>query len=199
MRVVIVDENEALGAIPTFPRAEGYIDLRQNPRAIERIAPARTHLPLRNFLTAINSTKSVFTSAAVITESKQVFAGSTGESFEFGSRIRLVFAIPALNFDRIQYAEVASALKELLERDSAESTRAILRISPCDFPEENLSGFCLEIQLIARGDSPRQAEVRWGLGLARVQQALLYRARALGQQIGARDPEEFSPSNELLK
>lgn len=199
MRVVIDDKMEASDPIPAFPLGENYIDLRQNPSAIERIAPARAHLPLRNFLTAINSTKSVFTSAGVATESKPASDGLPGGSFEFVSRIRLVFAILSLNFDRIQYTEIVAALKELLERDSAESIRALLRISSCDFPEQDRHGFCLEIQLFARGDSPRQAEVRWGLGLARVQQALLFRARALGQQIGARDPEEFSPPSKVIK
>lgn len=199
MRVVIEDESEAYAPIPAFPTGESYIDLRQNPRAIERIAPARAHLPLRNFLTAINSSKSVFTSAASATESKPASDGLPGDRFEFASRIHLVFAILPLNFDQSQYAEIASALKELLEHDSAESVLAVLRISPCDFPEQGRRGFSLEIQLSARGDSPRQAEVRWGLGLARVQQALLFRARALGQQIGARDPEEFFPPNEVIK
>jgi hypothetical protein len=199
MRVVIEDEIEAPAAVPAFPSGESYIDLRQNPRAVERIGFARSYLPLRNFLTAINSAKSVFTSAAATTECKPASGGPAGEGFEFTSSIRLVFAILALNFDRIQYTDIAAALKELLERDSAESIRAVMRISPCDFPEQGHRGFCLEVQLIAWGESPRQAEVRWGLGLARVQQALLFRARALGQQIGPRDPEEFSPPNEIIK
>jgi len=199
MRVVIVNQNEGPAPLPAFPSGENYIDLRQNPRAIERISTARAHLPLRNFLTTINSAKSVFTSAAAAAESKPASDGQPGESFEFASRIRLVFAILSLNFDRIQFTEIASALKELLERDPAESIRAVLHVSPCDFIGQGRHGFCLEIQLIARGDSPRQAEVRWGLGLARVQQALLFRARALGQQIGARDPEEFSPPSEVIK
>jgi hypothetical protein len=164
MRVVIEDESEALAPVPAFPSGESYIDLRQNPRAIERIAPARAHLPLRNFLSAINCTKSVFTSAAVATESRASSDRLSGESFEFVSRIRLVFAILSLNFDRIQYTEIMAALKELLERDSAESIRAVLHVSLCDFPEQDRRGFCLEIQLIARGDSPQQAEVRWDWG-----------------------------------
>ena len=110
-----------------------------------------------------------------------------------------MFAASSLNFDRANYTEIAASLKELLERDSADSIRGMLRISPCDFPEQNRRGFCLEIRLVARGDSAKQAEVRWGLGLARVQQALLFRARALGQQIGARDPEGLLPSNKVIK
>ena len=79
--------------------------------------------------------------------------------------------------------DLSSGLKELLERDTANAARAVLRISPCDFTAENRRGFCLGIRLVAEGSSAQQAELRWGLGLARIQQALLFRSRALKQQI----------------
>jgi hypothetical protein len=186
MRVEIINDTEDQTEAPAFPPRENFVDLRQNPLAIEQIAPARAYLPLRNFLTAVNSAESIFATATVATEGSVVEAVSTGEVYEFGSRVRIVFAVPSLNFDRVHYTELTGALKELLERDSGESIRGVLRISSCDFPEDSRQGFCLVIELVARGDSTRQAELRWGLGLARVQQALLFRARALGQQIGAR-------------
>jgi hypothetical protein len=185
MRVEIVDDTESQAWVPAFPPGENYVDLRQNPHAVERIVPARAYLPLRNFLTAVNSPESVFASATVATECNLLATASAGEVHEFGSRISLVFTVPSLNFDRSRYTELTARLKELLESDSPESTRSLLRVSSCDFPEENRRGFCLGIQLVARGDSAKQAELRWGLGLARVQQALLFQARALGQQIGA--------------
>jgi hypothetical protein len=185
MRVEIVGDNDGQAGVPTFPPAEDFVDLRQNPHAVERIAPARAHLPLRNFLTAVNSAESVFASAAAATECSAIAVGPGGEIHEFGSQVCVVFAVPSLNFDRANYLELAADLKELLERDPADTTRATLRISPCDFTDQNRRGFCLGIQLVSRGDSEKQAEVRWGLGLARIQQALLFRARALGQQIGA--------------
>ena len=194
MRVEIVEESDGPGAISVFPPGEEFIDLRANPRAIEQIAFVRAYLPLRNFLNSVNGAGSVFASASAITESKQTSDGSIGEAFEFGSRVRLVFAVPSLNFDRAQYTDLTAGLKELLEHDSTDSVRGVLRVSPCDFPERKRRGFCLNIHLVARGDSERQAELRWGLGLARVQQALLFRARALGQQIGARDSEDLLPS-----
>jgi hypothetical protein len=36
--------------------------------------------------------------------------------------------------------------------------------------------------MVAHGESAEQAEIRRGLGLARLQQALLFRARVLRQQ-----------------
>jgi hypothetical protein len=185
MRVEIADDTEVQTEVPSFPPGENFVDLRQNPHAIERVTPARAYLPLRNFLNSVNSAESVFATAAAATECKSVAAIPSGEIHEFGSRVRIVFAVPSLNFDRGHYADLTAGLKELLERDSAESIRGLLRVSSCDFPEQNRRGFCLGIQLVARGESAKQAELRWGLGLARVQQALLFRARGLGQQIGA--------------
>ncbi len=181
MRIQIVeDPAEAL----TFPPSEDFVDLRKSPHALERIAAAREYLPLRNFLAAVNSPGSVYTSVAVTTECGSPGDASSGDVYEFGSRVSLVFAVPSLNFDRDQYAELTERLKELLERDTGGEVWGVLGIFPCNFLEERRQGFCLEIRLMASGESAKQAETRWGLGLARVQQALLFRARALGQQIG---------------
>jgi hypothetical protein len=94
-----------------------------------------------------------------------------------------VFAASGFNWERENYVALCVGLKELLERDTAISTRAVLRISPCDFTAENRRGYCLSIRLVAEGNSAQQAELRWGLGLARVQQALMFRSRALKQLI----------------
>ncbi len=45
------------------------------------------------------------------------------------------------------------------------------------------TGYGLRIQLSARGVTPQQAELRWGFGLARIQQALLFVSRTIRQQI----------------
>jgi hypothetical protein len=79
--------------------------------------------------------------------------------------------------------DLSSGLKELLERDTGEALRATLRISSCEFAADKRKGFCLEVRLIAEGSSAQQAESRRGLGLARVQQALLFRSRAMKQQL----------------
>jgi hypothetical protein len=94
-----------------------------------------------------------------------------------------VFAEPCLNWEHKHYADLCSRLKELLERDTAEATRAVLRIYSCDFAAQNRRRFYLSIRLVAAGSSAQQAELRWGLGLARIQQALLFRSRALKQKI----------------
>jgi hypothetical protein len=183
VRVEIVEETEGRAPAPVFPPGEGYFDLRADPQAIERIAAARQSPPLRNFLTSVNGAESIFATASASTKSDLPAAVSAGPAYEFASQARIVFAAPSLNLERQRYVDLGSGLKELLDRDLADAVRAVLRISPCDFTAENRRGFCLDIRLVAEGGSAQQAELRWGLGLARVQQALLFRSRALKQQV----------------
>lgn len=183
MRVEIVEEAEGQAAVPAFPPEENHLDLRGNPGAIDGIPAARQYLPLRNFLTSVNGAESIFATASAATKSDLQAAVSAGHAYEFASQATIVFAVPSLNWERRHYVELSSGLKELLERDTANAARAVLRIFPCDFVAEARRGFYLGIRLVAEGSSAQQAELRWGLGLARIQQALLFRSRALKQQI----------------
>ena len=185
MRVEIVDDSKSGEPAMTFPPVEDYFDLRKNPREIERITAARQYLPLRNFLAAVNSADSVFTSASARAHPQSPPPDSSGEANEFSSQASLVFADASLNFRRDHYAELAARLKGLLEREGGDALRVILRIVACQFSDENHQGFGLSIHMIAEGTSAEQAEMRWGLGLARLQQALMFSARALRQQLGA--------------
>jgi hypothetical protein len=183
MRVEIVEEAESASPLTPFPPAEKYFDLRENPGAIGQIAAARQHLPLRNFLASVNSAESIFATASVSTKSELPAAVSTDQACEFASQARIVFAEPTLNWERKNYVDLSSGLKELLERDTGDALRATLRISSCEFAADKRKGFCLDVRLIAEGNSAQQAELRWGLGLARIQQALLFRSRAMKQQL----------------
>jgi hypothetical protein len=183
VRVEILEEAGGNPPIPRFPPPGDNIDLRTNPEAVEKIAAARQYLPLRNFLDSVNGPESVFATSSVSVKSDLPTAVSAGSAYEFASQATIVFAVPLFNWDQKYYLELCAGLKELLERDSSGTVRGVLRISPCDFTEENRRGFCLSIRLVAEGSSAQQAELRWGLGLARVQQALLFRSRALKQQV----------------
>jgi hypothetical protein len=165
-----------------------YIDLRENPDAVDRLEPARQHPPLRGFLAALNSADSFFATARSKTEHRQerprASAEAARDSSEFVSRVDLIFAAESFNFERARYEELARRLQELLTRDTApDALRAELRVRPCRFGAHSRTGFCLEILLYARGSTPEQAELRWGLGLARIQQALLFSSRILRQQM----------------
>ena len=86
-----------------FPPSEDYVDLRDNPGLIERIAVARRYLPLRNFLTAINTLESPFATASATAKCGSPATASSGNAYEFASEASLVFAEPALNFERQHY------------------------------------------------------------------------------------------------
>lgn len=181
MRVNIVEEIEGSSPAAVFPPDQKYLDLRANPNAVDQVSGARKHLPLRNFLAAVNGADSMFLTSRATTKSDLPAAVPADRADEFASRLTVVFADSSFNSERKNYAELASALKELLERETADAVRAVLLISGCSFANEKRPGFCLGIRLVAEGESTQQAETRWGLALARVQQALLFRSRTLKQ------------------
>ena len=178
---IVVETGSETPAV--FSPDEDHSDLRANLESVARIAEARHNLPLQNFLVAVNGSESIFATADISLQSDLPTAVS-GAAGEFASQMNIMFAIPSLNSGRAYYAELSSGLKELLERDASDAVRAILRISPCVFTEQKTRGFCLGFRLVAAGSSTQQAELRWGLGLARVQQALLFMSRAMKQQVG---------------
>jgi hypothetical protein len=48
------------------------------------------------------------------------------------------------------------------------------------------SAFALFVELVSQGASTEQAELRWGLGVAHLQQAVLFSARLLRKQLSSR-------------
>jgi hypothetical protein len=152
-----------------------YLDLRADPGAIREIAPARRHRPLYNFLVMLNSGDSVFSTAYC----KVWLEPERGETSEFASLVDLFFAPEDLNQQRGHYEGLCEQLLELLTHDSGDTLHAELRVRRCHFRESGAAGYCLAVVLRARGETPGQAELRWGLGLARVQQALLFVSRGI--------------------
>src|SRR5260221_12078184 len=102
--------------------------------------------PVRRFLSAEKSADSAFSSASAGTPADSAASVSAGEGYEFASQTNLVFAESPLNFERDLFVDLTAGLKDLLERDSGDAIRAVLRISPCDFPAQNRRGFCLGIR-----------------------------------------------------
>ena len=183
MRVEIVDDTELQSAGAVFPPGQDCLDLRKNPNQVEQIPAARERPPLRVFLAAVNSPESAFTSLSASTRADAPAATTAGASYDFASQIRLIFAELDRNFRREQYLDLAARIKGLLELDRGDHLQVALRLFPCDFPGQPRRGFCLGIRLVAQGDSAEQAEMRWGLGLARVQQALLFSGRGMGEPL----------------
>jgi hypothetical protein len=184
VQIDIIDDAGDQAPAATFPPQGDFPDLRENPPAIAQISSAREHPPLRTFLTALNGPDAIFTTSSVAIKADSPAAVAGGAAYEFASQVGIVFAIPSLNWERQHYADLCSGLKELLERDGSDALRVALKISSCNFTAEKRSGFWLGVRLVAQGNSAQQAELRWGLGLARIQQALLFSSRALKQQVG---------------
>ena len=164
-----------------------YVDLRATPGALAQLEEARRHLPLRNFLAAVNSADSIFSTAKCRTwlnQDDRSSGAAKAEPCEFASSIDLFFALDDFNFDRSQYEGLTGRLKELLTGDApADPLRAELCIRRCHFRALDRWGFSLTMFLYARGSTPEQAELRWGLGLARLQQALLFLSRVIRHQL----------------
>jgi hypothetical protein len=168
--------------LPWQSPAGHYLDIRHNARSIYLIEAARQHPPLGRFLATVNSEDSVFFTASCRTE--QSAAGTSGRPHLFSSRITLLFTQEEFNFDARHFAGWVSQLEKLLGRDSpADSLVATVRIGACHFAQLERDGFHLALTLTAEGDSPEQAELRWGLGLVRAQQALLFLSRVVRQHL----------------
>ena len=136
-----------------FPSGEKYFDLRANPQAIERIAGARQYLPLRNFLASVNSEESIFATASATTRSELPATVSADLAHEFASQARIVFAEPSLNWERRHYVDLRSGLKELLERDTADAVRAVLRQAWGLDDADNRIGYRRELlKYVLKGD-----------------------------------------------
>ena len=107
-------------------------------------------------------------------------SNSESEPIVFASRVDLTISQGTHGLDRQQYEDFASGLAKLLEREPGDALRAELRIASARSPDGR-QGLSLRVLLLARGEGREQAQMRWSLGLVRVQQALLFEARALRQ------------------
>ena len=182
MRIEIAVETEDAALRLDFPwerPGERYLDLRSDARAIAAIEPARRYVPLGRFLDVVNGADSVFCTAKCSTHVTQG-AAAPREAHGFASSVHLLFAEEKYNFRVEHFDGLAKQLQDLLVRDSpADSLEAELRVRHCRFRTAGRDGFCLVILLQARGTTAEQAELRWGLGLARIQQALLFLSRVV--------------------
>jgi hypothetical protein len=159
----------------------GYFDLRENPAAITKIAAAREHAALAGFLVAINGEDSLLSTVRAKVWAEEPAQGQ--ENYLFKSRLDLIFAHDLFNYSAEKYEEILKRLVDLWMRDpGTESLTTRLEIVPCQF--EKVKGAALRIILTAQGSSAEQARTRWGLGLVRVQQALLFISRAMRQKLG---------------
>lgn len=146
---------------------------------------AAAGLAIKSFLAAIDSDDSLFCVA-------QPLAGPSADESASGrvcsGDIVLEFRQVEHSCNRSLHFLLMEKLIELLkEAGSAETLKATLCLTsgsismgkPDSQEKPVQKQFALWIRLAAKGDSAEQAVLRWGLGLAHVQQALLFISRHL--------------------
>jgi len=158
---------------------------RRTAGAGESAGDAASGLAVKNFLAAIDSDDSLFCVAQPLpgpwaeeSTSGRVYSGDMVLEFRQAEHSR----------QRSLYFLLVEKLAELLkEAGSAESLATTLCLTTASISAGTLGRqaepvqkeLALWIRLTAKGDSPEQAVLRWGLGLAHIQQALLFTSRHL--------------------
>lgn len=173
MRVMVTKDDRERRLVFAQP-----LDLHDDPLAIGRIEPACQYPALRGLLSNLNAEESPFSTLACKVWTATDAAGDAPD--EFASRIDLIVSHGGDELDQAQYEELANRLAVLLEREPGDALRVELQVLPAQFIGGR-QGSCLRLLLFSRGAGQQQAQLRWNLGLARVQQALLFLARAIRQ------------------
>lgn len=176
MRVAIKTDT-ALEEPAAVGHAPEQLDVRDTDATTGDIL-ARGSSVLRGFLSSLSDEESPFS----IIGHKLWSAASNlkSEPIAFASHVDLAISQGAQDLDRLQYEDFAAGLAKLLEREPGDALCAELQIASVQSPDGR-QGLALRISLLARGAGRDQAQLRWSLGLARIQQALLFEARALRQ------------------
>lgn len=152
----------------------------ENQSAETTFSDGATERALKNFFAAVASDDSLFATESPGTMISDGPSDRHTCAAVFAVRFRdeQQASSKALHFSLIE------KLTELLQAaGSSESLAAMLCLLPAKVEQSKLSGFHLWMRLEATGTSSEQAGLRWGLGLAHVQQALLFLSRYLRQQI----------------
>jgi hypothetical protein len=134
---------------------------------------------LRTFFATVASDDSLFTCEVQGARP----TGASGVNVCAGDLV-LWFRSANLGSNRRLHFLLVEKLVELLnETESADSLAMRICLISERAVETRPAGFALRLRLEARGNLPEQAGLRWGLGVARVQQALLFASRYLRQQM----------------
>jgi hypothetical protein len=142
---------------------------------------ASVKLALQSFQNAMLGDASLFDSRR--TEDLQLALGEDGRATCLGGFL-LSFRGNGFDGDRSLHFQLIQKLIELLkDAGSPEILGARLCLISEKRDGQAQGALALRMELTAAGDSNEQATLRWGLGLAHFQQALLFTSRYLRQQI----------------
>jgi hypothetical protein len=138
-------------------------------------------LALLNFRSAVQSEDSLF--AGTPAEVGPVSGEETGGGSCVGDFL-VAFKEEKFSRDRGMHFQLIQKLVELLKHAGSQDVlKAKLCLISGGQKNTPAGAFALRIQLEAAGESREQAALRWGLGLAQLQQALLFTSRYLRQAI----------------
>lgn len=165
---------EAVGEIP-----------KRTGRAVVVSGEAAVGLAMKSFHAAIESDDSLFCVAQPL----------AGPSADESARGRVYFGDIVLEFREAENSrnrnlhfllmeKLIELLKEAGSQESLDTTLcltsgSISMSSSGSQDKASQKGLALWLRLAAKGESPEQAVLRWGLGLAHIQQALLFTSRYL--------------------
>ena len=159
------------------------VEILAHVAVAEASRPAADNRALQAFLASLKSEDSLFRATPC---TLQPGAPAPAETPSFSGGVVLSFCNEAHNRDRGLYYVLIEKLTELLkEAGSADALEVRLGLCSQAEPGAPAARNCLALELIARGSSREQAELRWGLGVAHLQQALLFTSRLLRQQLSA--------------
>ncbi len=153
----------------------------REPGSLPVLEDAAVNRALQNFFAAIASDDSLFAGEAA---QGAPAGGAPGAGAVYSGDFLLRFRDASLASSRTLHFSLIEKLVELLK--DAGSTESLLA-SLCLWSDAGAAGkpgqLALRLRLDALGNSLEQAGLRWGLGLAQIQQALLFTSRHLRQQI----------------
>jgi len=147
-------------------------------------------LAIKNFLAAIDSDDSLFCVAQPLTgPSADESAGGRVCSGDIVLEFREAENSRNRSLHFLLMEKLIELLKEAGSQETLETTLCLtpgsISGSPSRSPlEPHQKELALWMRLVARGNSPDQAILRWGLGLAHLQQALLFTSRHLRMHLG---------------
>jgi hypothetical protein len=135
---------------------------------------------LANFRAALSDKDSFFQLQDFIVG----FPGQSGETHgACVGQFVLVFRRLDLSANRSLYSILSQTLQELLKKASSSDALFATLCVTAATGEVATPELSLVLQLEAIGSTPEQAELRWDLGLVRVQEALLSASRLLRQHV----------------
>ncbi|HEY2547632.1 MAG TPA: hypothetical protein VGI46_16290 [Candidatus Acidoferrum sp.] len=166
---------EAVGAVPEKTGGASVVD-----------GDASVALAIKSFLAAVDSDDSLFCVAQALAGP---YTNKSSSGFVCSGEMALKFRESGNSSNRSLHFLLIEKLIELLKeagsQETLEATICLTSSAGAGIAERaNQKELAIWIRLSAKADTPEKAVLRWGLGLAHLQQALLFTSRHLRMHLG---------------